>query len=80
MSTVQIRSPLPGMFYTSPAPDADPFKSAGAPVSAGDTIGLIEVMKTFHPVQSEFDGVLVRFLVENQQIVDVDEAIAEIET
>ena len=80
MTIQKIQSPLPGQFYRSPAPDAEAFKSEGASVSAGDTIGLIEVMKTFHHVRCDFDGVLVRFLVENEQIVEVDEVIAEVET
>ena len=47
MSTFEIRSPLPGTFYRTPAPDAAPFKADGDAVASADTIGMIEVMKTF---------------------------------
>ena len=47
MSKIEIRSPLPGTFYRSSAPDVPPFKADGDCVASGDAIGLIEVMKTF---------------------------------
>ena len=49
----QIYSPLPGTFYRSSAPDKPPFKADGDAVAVGDVIGLVEVMKSFHEVQSE---------------------------
>jgi biotin carboxyl carrier protein len=66
-----IQSPLPGTFYRRPAPDADPFVSEGEEIGAGDTIGLIEVMKTFYEVRAEEAGVIGRFLVENGDEVAV---------
>ena len=47
MATKQIISPLPGTFYRKPAPDKPPFKAEGDRIAAGDTIGLVEVMKSF---------------------------------
>ena len=44
MSKIEIRSPLPGTFYRSSAPDVPPFKADGDSVASGDAIGLIEVM------------------------------------
>lgn len=45
-----VKAPIDGIFYARPSPDADPYVTVGASVSAGQTVGLIEVMKTFNPV------------------------------
>lgn len=69
MALKTVQSPLPGTFYRSSAPDQPPFKSAGDMVAVGDTIGLIEVMKTFTPVVAEDAGRLVAFHAENDDAV-----------
>lgn len=61
----EIKSPIPGTFYRKPAPDQPSFKSEGDAVAEGDTIGLIEVMKTFHEVKSDIAGTVLRFEVED---------------
>ncbi len=48
-------------------------------MAAGDTVGLVEAMKSFFPVESDVAGTLVRFLVEDGAPIDADDAIAEIE-
>jgi len=48
----QIQSPLPGTFYRKPAPDQPPSIEDGASINEGDTIGLLEVMKTFIDVKA----------------------------
>ena len=48
----QIRSPLPGTFYRKPAPDQPHFVEDNANVKAGDVVGLVEVMKSFHEVRA----------------------------
>ncbi len=47
---VPVRAPIDGIFYRRPSPDQPNFVEVGATVSAGSTLGLLEVMKTFHPV------------------------------
>jgi len=76
MAEKTIKTPLPGTFYRRPSPDADPYVSEGQNISAGDVVGLIEIMKTFHEVQSEDSGVLERFLVGNEETVEADQDIA----
>jgi acetyl-CoA carboxylase biotin carboxyl carrier protein len=73
-----IKSPLPGTFYRAPSPEADPYVSEGETVRAGDIVGLVEVMKLFHEITSEVDGVVTRFLVENEELVDVGQDIVEL--
>ncbi len=80
MTTVTVPSPLPGTFYRRPAPDKEPFKTEGDSVAVGDTLGLIEVMKTFTPVVAEEAGRLVRVLVEDQDAVMAGQPLYELET
>jgi len=80
MTTVTILAPLPGTFYRRPAPDQDFYKHDGAVVASGDTVGLIEVMKTFTPVIAEQPGTLVRFLVNDQDAVMAGQPLYELET
>jgi acetyl-CoA carboxylase biotin carboxyl carrier protein len=76
MSTVQ--SPLPGVFYRKPSPDADPFVEEGSEVNVGQVIGLIEVMKNFSELKADSAGTLASFLVEDAAEVEVGQGIAEI--
>lgn len=78
MSKHQVLSPLPGTFYRRPAPDAPLFKEDGAAVAVGDVLGLIEVMKNFQELTSEFAGRAIHFLVEDGEAIDSEQAIADI--
>jgi acetyl-CoA carboxylase biotin carboxyl carrier protein len=59
-----ILAPIPGTFYRAPSPTEPPFKNDGDKVAVGDTIGLIEVMKTFTSVEADVSGTLLKFIVE----------------
>ena len=61
----QVLSPLPGTFYMKPSPEAALYKNPGDPVAIGDTIGLIEVMKTFIEVKAEFAGTFSAYMAED---------------
>ena len=74
-----IKSPLPGTFYRRTSPEADPYVSEGDVLGAGDVVGLIEIMKTFHEVQSDAAGRVARFLVENEDLVDAGQGIIALE-
>jgi acetyl-CoA carboxylase biotin carboxyl carrier protein len=79
MAIKTIQAPIPGVFYRRPAPDQPPYKNEGDAVAVGDTLGLIEVMKTFTPVVAEEAGRLVRFVVENEEPIMAGQALAEID-
>jgi acetyl-CoA carboxylase biotin carboxyl carrier protein len=79
MAIQQIFSPLPGIFYRKPAPDQPAYKNDGDIITENDTIGLIEVMKSFNEVKAGAAGKLVRFLVDNEDAVMAGQPIAEIE-
>ncbi len=75
----QVLAPLPGVFYRRPSPEEPPFVEEGANIAAGDTIGLVEVMKSFFPVEAEAKGTVIRFVVADGDVVDADAPIAEVE-
>ena len=79
MSKLEIKSPLPGMFYRRPAPDAAPFKNDGDSVAADDVIGLVEVMKSFHEVRAGVAGKAIRFLAEDSDAIMAGQTLAEVE-
>jgi acetyl-CoA carboxylase biotin carboxyl carrier protein len=74
----QILSPLPGTFYSKPAPDQPQFKSVGDAVAVGDVIGLIEVMKSFNEVLADQAGILTAFVVEDEEPVMAGQALVEL--
>jgi biotin carboxyl carrier protein len=75
-----IKSPLPGTFYRRPNPQAEPYVTEGDVVSQGDVVGLIEIMKSFHEIQSDAEGRVARFLVENEDLVDAGQDIIVLES
>jgi biotin carboxyl carrier protein len=74
-----VEAPIPGTFYRRPSPDQPVFKSEGDSIAAGDTLGLIEVMKTFTPVLAEEAGRLVAFHVDNEDAVMAGQPLYDIE-
>ena len=79
MASKQVLSPLPGTFYRKPAPDQPPYKENGDSVAIGDTIGLVEVMKSFHEVKAETDGKVAAFLVDNEEPVMAGQTLLELD-
>ncbi|GAA2185772.1 acetyl-CoA carboxylase [Leucobacter chromiiresistens] len=75
----QIIAPIPGIFYRRPAPDKDPFVEEGDSVEAGQTVGVIEIMKQFTEVRSDTAGVLASFAVEDLGMVGPGDVIATID-
>ena len=74
-----IKSHLPGTFYRRPNPTSDPYVDEGDEVKAGDVVGLVEIMKSFHEVHSDGAGRVARFLVENEDLVDAGQDIVELQ-
>ncbi|AQS91122.1 acetyl-CoA carboxylase biotin carboxyl carrier protein [Gluconobacter albidus] len=74
-----VPSPMVGVAYLTPDPASPPFAVEGQPVTAGQTIMLIEAMKTFNQIKAPRAGTLTKFLVESGQPVEFGEALAIIE-
>ena len=70
-----VRAPMVGTFYASSSPESEPFVSMGQKVSIGDTLCIIEAMKMFNQIESDFSGTVVAILVENGQPVEFDEPL-----
>jgi len=74
-----LKSPMVGVAYLAPEPGAKPFVTVGASVKSGDTVALVEAMKTFNPIKSDKDGVVKEILVSDGQAVEFDQAFIVIE-
>ena len=70
-----IKSPFPGTFYRRPSPQADPYVTEGDPVQPGTVVGLVEIMKNFYEVTSDAAGVVERFLVQNEDLVEAGQEL-----
>ena len=71
----EVKAPIVGTFYAAPSPDSEPFVKVGSQVKKGDTIFIIESMKVMSEVQSEFDGVVKKILVNSGDPVDFDQTL-----
>ncbi|WP_147653128.1 acetyl-CoA carboxylase biotin carboxyl carrier protein [Vulcaniibacterium gelatinicum] len=70
-----VRAPMVGTFYASPAPDKPAFVSVGQQVKAGETLGIIEAMKMFNPIEADVSGTVLKILVESGQPVEFDQPL-----
>ena len=68
-----VRAPMVGTFYTSPAPDKPAFVTVGQAVKQGETLGIIEAMKMFNPIEADVGGTILSILVEGGQPIEFDE-------
>ena len=69
----RIAAPLTGVFYRSPSPDADAFVNQGDRVENGTVLCILEAMKLFNEIQSDFAGTILRIIPENGELVSQGE-------
>ena len=74
-----VKSPMVGTAYHSPSPDAAPFVQVGSQVKAGQTIMIIEAMKTMNQIPAPHAGTVKQILVGNGEPVEFDEPLMIIE-
>ena len=74
-----VKSPMVGTAYLAPEPGKPNFVVVGDKVTAGQTLLIIEAMKTFNPIKAPKAGMIVRILVENAQPVEFGEALMIVE-
>jgi len=65
----RIVAPLTGVFYRSASPDAEPFVAVGDRIESGDVVCVLEAMKLFNEIQSDYGGIVVRIVPENGELV-----------
>jgi acetyl-CoA carboxylase biotin carboxyl carrier protein len=74
-----VTSPMVGTVYLQPQPGADPFVKVGDTVQAGQTLFIVEAMKTMNPIPAPKGGRIVEILVSDAQPVEFGEPLAIIE-
>lgn len=71
----EIKSPIVGTFYRSPAPDADPYVQVGDSVSSGSVLCIVEAMKLMNEIESDVSGKIVKILAENATPVEYNQPL-----
>ena len=74
-----VKSPMVGTAYLAPEPGAKPFVTVGANIKKGQTIIIIEAMKTMNHVPSTKDGVVKKILVTDGEAVEFDQDLILVE-
>ena len=75
----KILSPMPGVFYSSQAPEKPPFVSEGDKVKVGQVLCIIESMKIMNEIESELDGTVKKILVSNSNPVEFNQPLFIVE-
>lgn len=73
-----ITSPVVGTFYSSPSPEQSPYVNAGDTVQKGQTICIVEAMKLFNEIDSDYEGVIAEVLVKNGEVVEYGQPLFRI--
>lgn len=68
-NVTKVIAPLTGVFYRASSPDARPFVEPGDRIEAGDVVCVLEAMKLFNEIQSDYGGTIVRIVPENGELV-----------
>lgn len=74
-----VKSPMVGTVYLQPQPGSDPFIKVGDTVAAGQTLMIVEAMKTMNPIPAPKGGRVAEILVEDSQPVEFGEPLVVIE-
>jgi acetyl-CoA carboxylase biotin carboxyl carrier protein len=76
---VEVKSPMVGTFYRSPAPEAPPYVEVGSRVARGQTLCILEAMKLMNELESDVAGVVREVCVENGEPVEYGQVLFRIE-
>lgn len=76
---IEIHSPIVGTFYRAPSPNADPYVQVGQQVSKGSVLCIIEAMKLMNEIECDYEGKIVKIMVENSQPVEYNQVLFLIE-
>lgn len=77
--TIEVRSPIVGTFYRAPSPNADPYVQVGQQVTKGTILCIIEAMKLMNEIECDYEGKIVKILVENGQPVEYNQVLFLVE-
>jgi len=79
ISGIEIKSPIIGTAYLAPEPGGKQFVETGKKIKKGDTVMIVEAMKTMNHVPSTKDGVVKKILVEDGQPVEYGQTLVILE-
>ena len=74
----EVKSPMVGVFYDSPSPEADPYVKVGDKVKKGDVLCIIEAMKLLNEITAEQDGEIVYICAHNADVVEYGQTLFKI--
>jgi len=74
-SSIEIITPLEGVFYRASGPGAPPFVEAGGPVEAGDQVAIVEVMKLMNSIKAPRKGMIREILAQNETVVKMGQVL-----
>ena len=74
-----LKSPMVGTVYLQPEPGAKKFANEGDSVSSGQTMLIIEAMKTMNPIESNLQGKIIKIFVQNEEAVEFNQPLMLIE-
>jgi len=74
-----VKTPIVGTAYLAPEPGAKPFVSIGKKIKKGETVMIIEAMKTMNHVSSSLDGMVKKVCVEDGQPIEYDQTLIILE-
>lgn len=75
----EVSSPIVGVFYAAPSPEAEPFVKVGDRVEAGQVIGIVEAMKLMNEIESDVSGVVVEICVQNGDGVEYGQPLIRVQ-
>ena len=75
----KVLSPMPGVFYSAQSPDKPPYVNEGDTVKSGQVICIIESMKIMNEIESEYNGVIKKILMNNSDPVEFNQPLFIIE-
>ena len=79
LSFKSVKSPIIGTAYLAPEPGAKPFVEVGKKIKKGDTVMIVEAMKTMNHVPSTLEGIVKKISVEDGQPVEYDQELILVE-
>jgi acetyl-CoA carboxylase biotin carboxyl carrier protein len=74
-----IKSPMVGTVYLQPEPGANKFVNEGDSISSGQTMLIIEAMKTMNPIESNLQGKISKIFVQNEEAVEFGQPLVLVE-
>jgi acetyl-CoA carboxylase biotin carboxyl carrier protein len=74
-----VTSPIVGVFYTAPGPEAKPFVQPGDRIEKGQVVGIVEAMKLMNEIQSDVSGTVAEICLQNGDNVEYGQPLIRVE-